>query len=62
MKFLWGRGVEACRKRRLSRRAFPCCREGLGAFCFFSPFDDRTFPGNGYIIRNVCDDAALFST
>lgn len=35
-------------------------REGLGAFCFFSPFDDRTFPGNGYIIRNVCDDAALF--
>ena len=35
-------------------------REGLGAFCFFSPFDDRTFPGNGYITRNVCDDAALF--
>lgn len=35
-------------------------KEGLGAFCFFSPFDDRTFPGNGYITRNVCDDAALF--
>ena len=35
-------------------------REGLGVFCFFSPFDDRTFPGNGYITRNVCDDAALF--
>ena len=30
-----GRGVEACRKRRLSRRAFPCCREGgIGCFLF----------------------------
>ncbi|MCD8064362.1 MAG: hypothetical protein LUE18_06695 [Akkermansia sp.] len=39
-----------------SRRLVP------GRFCFFSPFCDRTFPGNGYISGNVRDEAALLPT